>query len=209
MMKIYGSPTSTCTRKVMLTLNEKNIPFTMEVINIAKGEQKQPAYLHHQPFGVVPVLEDGDYEIYESHAIMHYVDKKFVENALAPIDPHVLGRMEQWISVAQSYFTQPTVTLVKELYFGPMQGKVVDQQLVSEAKDKVAHALDVIEKNLSMHPYMVANDFTLADITWMPYVEYLFPASMGQLVTERPSLNAWWEKVSKRPAWQKVLAWKQ
>ena len=208
-MKIFGSPTSTCTRKVMLTLNEKGIPFSMEVINIAKSEQKQPSHLRRQPFGVVPVLQDDDFEMYESHAIMHYIDKKIIENALAPLDPKALGRMEQWISVAQSYFTHPAVVLVKELYFGPMQGKVVDQQAVSDAKDKVAHALDVMEKNLSVHPYMVANDFTLADVTWMPYIEYLFPASMGQLVTERPTVNAWWEKVRNRPAWQKVLTWKQ
>ncbi len=49
-----------------------------------------------------------------------------------------------------------------------------------------------------------AKTFTLADISWMPYVQYLFAAEQGDLITSRAGTKAWWERVSTRPSWKKV-----
>src|SRR5579872_2127874 len=111
-MKIFGYSRSTCTRKVMMTLMEKNIPFTLEVIDLAKGEQKNPAHFNRHPFGVVPVLEEDDgFRIYESRAIMRYIDRHLTDFSLTPTDLHEYGRMEQWINVEQAYFSPPAMQL--------------------------------------------------------------------------------------------------
>ncbi|MEO6602550.1 MAG: glutathione S-transferase N-terminal domain-containing protein, partial [Polyangiaceae bacterium] len=71
-MKIYGHPASTCTRKVLMTLNETNTPYELLLVDFAKGEHKQPAHLAHQPFGQVPALDDEGFEMYESRAMSRY-----------------------------------------------------------------------------------------------------------------------------------------
>ena len=55
-LKLYGSPTSTCTRLVALTCKEKNVPYELVPINLAKGEQKAPEFVKIQPFGQVPYI---------------------------------------------------------------------------------------------------------------------------------------------------------
>jgi len=75
-MKIFGHPASTCTRKVLMTLNETKTPFELVLVDFAKGEHKQPAHLARQPFGQVPALEDDRFELYESRAMSRYIDGK-------------------------------------------------------------------------------------------------------------------------------------
>jgi len=55
-LKLYGSPISTCTIRVQAILYEKNIPFEFVTVDMAKGEHKSPEYLEKQPYGVVPYL---------------------------------------------------------------------------------------------------------------------------------------------------------
>jgi len=207
-MKLFGNPFSTCTRKVMLTLNEKNTPFEFLKIDLVQGEHKQPAYLDKQPFGVVPFLDDKGFHIYESRAIIRYLDRRLSGVSLTPHDEHQFGRMEQWMSVEQSYFATPAVQIAKELVRAPMLGNQPNMDIVEQARPKVEHALNVADKHLTKNAYFAGEHFSLADITWMPYVDYLFAAKLDNLINDRDSMKAWWERVSHRPTWAKVKSFK-
>lgn len=77
-IKLYGMEMSTCTRRVRCVLEEMGLPYEIVLVDLAKGEHKQPAHLAIQPFGQVPVLEDTDgTTIFESRAIMRYLVKKY------------------------------------------------------------------------------------------------------------------------------------
>lgn len=77
-IKLYGMAMSTCTRRVRCVLEEMSLPYELILVDIAKGEHKQPAHLSIQPFGQVPVLEDTDgTKVFESRAIMRYLLKKY------------------------------------------------------------------------------------------------------------------------------------
>jgi glutathione S-transferase len=56
MLKLYGFTSSTCTRLVALVCKEKDIPYELISVNLAKGEQKNPAFVANQPFGQVPYI---------------------------------------------------------------------------------------------------------------------------------------------------------
>src|SRR6185295_13510330 len=84
-MKIYGHPMSTCTRKVLMTLAETNTPYELQVVEFATGEHKKPPHLARQPFGQVPALQDGDFELYESRAMCRYINDK-ASGSLVPRD---------------------------------------------------------------------------------------------------------------------------
>ena len=203
-MKVYGHPMSTCTRKVLTTLAEKGQEAEFVLVDLMKGEQKQPDYLARHPFGVVPVLEDDGFSLYESRAIIRYLDEKLPGIQLTPSDLKERARMNQFMSIEQSYLASPTVKIVFQLIFGKMQGKEPDMAIVEAARTEVQKPLDVADKTLAGQEYLAGSSLSLADIGWMPYVQYLFAAGQGSLVTDRPNVGAWWNRVSSRPSWKKV-----
>ena len=77
---------------------------------------------------------------------------------------------------------------------------------VAKASESLGHTFDIVDKALAHQDYLGGKMFSLADIDWMPYVQYLFSAKAGNLVTDRKHLGAWWQRVSTRPSWVKVSA---
>ncbi|WNG40020.1 glutathione S-transferase family protein [Archangium minus] len=203
-MKLYGHPGSTCTRKVLTTLAEKGREAEFVSIDLFKGQQKSPDYLAKHPFGVVPFLEDDGFTMYESRAIIRYLDAKLPGPKLTPGDAPSLGRMEQWISVEQSYFTSPCMTIVRELVFTPMRGGTPDMDKVFKARGETGKVLDVVDRALMSQAYLAGDTFSLADISWLPYLQYLSATPHGTLITERPFVKSWWQRISTRPSWKKV-----
>jgi glutathione S-transferase len=204
-MKVYGHPMSTCTRKVLTTLAEKGHEAQFQLVDLMKGEHKQPAHMARQPFGVIPVLEDDGFSMYESRAIIRYLDAKLPGTRLTPGTLHELGRMEQWISIEQSYFSPHVGTLMHEMMLKGMRGGgKPDMEKVSKAREHLSHTLDVLDRTLLHQAHLAGDVFTLADICWMPYMAYLFATQSGDLVTSRPHVNSWWQRTSTRPSWKKV-----
>jgi glutathione S-transferase len=203
-MKLYGHPMSTCTRKVLTTLAEKGAEAEFVLVDLMKGEQKQPENLARQPFGRVPALDDGGFWLYESRAIVRYLDEKLAGPKLQPSDPKERALMEQWTSVEYSYFSGPAMKIVFELLFHKMAGKAPDMDIVKAAREQLGPVLDIADKALVKQDFFGGKTFSLADITWMPYVQYLFAAEQGDLITSRAGTKAWWERVSTRPSWKKV-----
>ena len=203
-MKIYGHPASTCTRKILCTLAEKNASAEFVMVDIMKGEQKSAEHLARHPFGVVPVLDDDGFVMYEARAIIRYLDAKLPGASLTPKDLRDHARMEQWFSVEQSYFSPPAMKAILEVFFAPMKGTTPDANAIAEGKAGAAKALDVIERALVGKDYLVG-DFSLADITYAPYLQYLFDTNAGDIIAERPNVSAWATRMLERPSWQKAL----
>jgi len=200
MLTIFGHPVSTCTRKVLMTLAETNTPFEMSTIDFAKGEHKAPAHLARQPFGRIPVLKDDAFEMFESRAIARYLNEK-ASGKLVPTDPQARARMEQFISIETSEFSGHAMKFVYEYTF-----KRPQEPAVLEAAGK---ALDttcaVLDAQLAKTPYLAGAEFSIADICYMPYVEYTMGSPAREIYAKYPHFMAWWSKVSSRPTWQKAI----
>lgn len=203
-MKVYGHPMSTCTRKVLTVLAEKGHEAELVVVDLMKGEHKQDPHLARHPFGVIPVLDDDGFQLYESRAIIRYLDEKLGGVRLTPADVKERALAEQWVSVEYSYFTPQAMKIIMEMLFNRMGGKAPDMEKVEKARVEVGRVLDVADKTLAKQEYFGGSTFSLTDIGWMPYVQYLFAAESGDLVTSRAGVRAWWERVSSRPSWKKV-----
>ena len=204
-MKVYGHPASTCTRKVLCLLAEKGASAEFVMVDIMKGAQKSEEHLARQPFGVVPVLEDDDgFVLYESRAILRYLDAKLEGPALTPKKLQDRARMEQWISVEQSYFSPPAMKAILEVFFAPMKGTTPDPDVIAKGKADAAKALDVLERALVGKEFVVG-DFTLADISYAPYLQYLFDTKAADIIAERPNVSAWAARILERSSWRKAL----
>ncbi|KAG6844650.1 hypothetical protein H0H87_005101 [Tephrocybe sp. NHM501043] len=105
-LKLYGVPISTCTKRVGAVLLEKQVPFEMIDVDFAAREHKSAAYLEKQPFGQVPYIDDDGFILYESRAICRYIATKYADQGtkLIPTDPKEHALFEQAASTEQSNF---------------------------------------------------------------------------------------------------------
>ena len=200
MLKVFGHPMSTCTRKVLTVLAEKNAPHEFVLVDIMKGEHKQPAHLARQPYGVVPAIEDGELSLFESRAIIRYLDAKLPGVSLTPSNIVERARMDQWMLVEQCYFSGASMKISLQKLMSPNP----DAEIMKAGRAGVVTALDQADQWLAKNTYFAGTAFSLADISWMPYVEYLFAAEAGDLITSREHVKGWWDRVSPRASWQKV-----
>jgi glutathione S-transferase len=200
-MKLYGNPMSTCTRKVLTVLAEKGKEVEFINIDLSKLEQKSPAHVARQPFGVVPALElDDGFTMYESRAIIRYLDRVLPGAKLTPDDPKAYALMEQFISVESSYFSGQAMKIVMERFRGTN-----NEENIAKGREGMQKPLDVIDAALADRKFLAGNDFTLAEVSWAPYVGYLFAVGEQNAVTSRKNVAAWWERVTSRPSIKKAL----
>jgi glutathione S-transferase len=204
-MRVYGHPRSSCTRKVLTTLAEKGQEAEFVLVDIMKGQQKAPEHLARHPFGVIPVLEDNEFSMYESQAIMRYLDEKLPGTSLQPGDLKERAQMNQFMSIEYSYLAAPAGRIAMQIIVGRMSGKAPDAAIVEAAKVEVAKVLDVADKTLAAQEFLAGSSFSLADISWMPPVQHIVQSGLEDLISDRPNVATWWQRVSARPSWKKIV----
>lgn len=204
-MKVYGHPGSTCTRKVLTALAEKGQKAEFVTVDIMKGQGRTPEHLARQPWGQVPVFEEDDgWQLIESRAIIRHIDATLPGTALTPSDARERAKMDEWISVEQSNFTPNVMKILGQLLFAKWRGEEPQMSIVEDGRAGVRKAVAVLEKRLEGREYLAGGQFSLAEISFMPYIEYLFMCGEGALISEQPNTAAWWNRISERPSWQAV-----
>jgi glutathione S-transferase len=205
-MKLYGHPLSSCTRKVLMTLAEKGVAATLVPVDLFAGEHKTPAYLLRHPFGVVPVLDDDGFVLYESRAIIRYLDARCPSPTLTPAAPREMARMAQWLSVDQSYVAPHTRALAFERVVKKHEGRAPDPAVERDAEAALASAFAVYDAALRATAYLVGDALSLADVSLAPHVASLPMIGAGHLLAPVPHLCTWWERIRSRPSWASIEA---
>ncbi|KAK9194260.1 hypothetical protein WN944_004964 [Citrus x changshan-huyou] len=208
-VKVYGSVKAACPQRVLACLLEKGVEFEIVQVDLDEGEHKRPEFLLRQPFGQVPVIEDGDFKLFESRAIRRYYAAKYANQG-----PNLLGNtleekalVDQWLEVEAHNFNDLAFNLVLQLVILPRMGQRSDTALVHNLEQKLEAVLNIYEQRLSKSNYLAGDSFTLADLSHLPALRYLMnEAGMAHLVTQRKHVNAWWDKISSRPAWKKLAS---
>ena len=200
MLNVFGNPMSACTRKVLMTLAETKLPYEFVTVDLTKGEHKREPHLSRQPFGQVPAIDDGGFAFYESRAICRYLNEKAGGN-LVPTDIQGRALMEQWISIETSNFSGHAMKFAfHDVFKRPQEPAVLET-----ARQGVEKALAVMNTRLEKSPYFAGDQFTLADIVFMPYCEFGMSTPMKQMIAQVPHVSAWWNRVRERGTWQQVL----
>jgi glutathione S-transferase len=199
MIHIYGHPMSTCTRKVLFTMHENGTPHEFHLVDFAKGEHKQDAHMKRQPFGQVPALEDNGLELYESRAMMRYLDET-AGHKLTPATAADRARMEQWISVETENFKPHAMKFIYHNIFKREQSA----ETLEAATKGLEAACAVLDKHLTGKTFLVGDKLSLADITYAPYIDYAMATPAKETMSKYPHFMSWWGRVSERPGWMKA-----
>ena len=102
-IELYWGSGSPFAWRVMLTLEIKGLPYQSKLLEFSKQQHKAPEYLALNPRGKVPALKDGDFAVYESLAIMAYLDRKYPQPPLFGTTAEETGSIWQMICEAESY----------------------------------------------------------------------------------------------------------
>jgi len=205
MVKLYGFSTSTCTRLVALVCKEKEIPYELISVDLAKGEQKLPGFVEKQPFGQVPYIDDDGFILYESRAIARYLSKKYPNQgtSLIPTDPQAEALFEQAASIELTNFSSFVAPICVEKVFKLRRGLKPNEDKVTELLTALIPKLDTYEVILGKQQYLAGDDVTLADLSHLPYGT-MFNQIYGELFESRPNVARWWKAISNRPSWLAV-----
>ncbi len=202
MLKLYAHPFSPHSRKVHFALEESGYPYSYELVDLTKGEQKSAAFLALNRVGKVPVLQDSDFVLSESGAILHYIAANYASGKLLPTDKKLRARVDTWL------FWQPgeaNLILHKPFQikmFARMAGKSPDEAAFALAVQACEPVLKHIDDALIGKRFLVGDAFSIADIA---LAESIFQM---QLVDVKPRqfehLQKWYEHLSERPAFKKT-----
>ena len=200
MIKLYTFHLSTNGRKVHMALEEAKAAYEIVVVNLMKGEQKNPDYLKLNPNGKVPTLVDDGVMMWESIAILLYLAEKFPAANLLPTAAADRARAFQWSVWQPTTFGAPASTLFRQMRFTPEDKR--DQKVIEQARTEVTRNAEILASGLQGRDYL-AGTFSVADMALMPYLQVL-----ADLNTTLPAaVDAYYKRLAARPSWQKVLAY--
>lgn len=144
----------------------------------------------------------------ESRAIIRYYAEKYRSQGIELLGNTIeeRGLIEQWLETEAHNFQPPLYDLVIQLLFGPKLGIEPDQKRAQENEEKLGKVLDVYEERLSKSKYLAGDTFSLADLSHLPFGNYLMTTLRKEyLFKERKHVSEWWDDISNRPSWKKVL----
>ncbi|MET0343239.1 MAG: glutathione S-transferase family protein [Polyangiales bacterium] len=190
-LKLHGHPISGHVHRVRLFLSLLGLPFEDVLVDLRKGEHKSPAFLAKNPFGQVPVLEDGDVTIADSNAILVYLALKHdADGTWLPRDPAGAAAVQRWLSAAAGPLANGPSPLRAEVLLGVS----IDRERAQRLTDQL---LGVLEQTLGARPYLVGARATLADVALYSYTS-LAPEG-GVSLASYPSVRAWLARIEALP----------
>jgi glutathione S-transferase len=167
--EIIGSVRSTYTRVVRMVCEEKGIEYVL-----TEKPLGAPEIFAIHPFGKMPVLRHGDFELCESKAIATYLDRSFPGEQLIPSDPRLEALTEQWVSLVNTVIDATLIRTYLLAYAAPKtaDGKP-DRNTIDAVTPALCEQIGILDKAVAKTGYLVDERFTLADVNLLPILYYV------------------------------------
>jgi len=203
MIRLYYASGSPFAWRVHLALEEKGLEYEPTLLSFQSGDLKRPDYLAINPHGKVPSIVDGTLSLYESQAIVEYLDEKYPQKPLLPREPEAraLVRVEELECVL--YFAEAFLKVARQAFFAAPDKR--DEKALAEARTDLRRFLAALEQRASRHDgeYVCGKAFSRADVTWIPFVEIAGRAGVDLDPASMPWLTAWRTRIRVRRAYDK------
>ncbi|MEP1962345.1 glutathione S-transferase family protein [Tateyamaria sp.] len=198
---LRGYQYSVYNRIARVTLHEKGVAYETEEIDPFQTEVPE-GFLRRHPFGRVPVLSHGDFDIYETTAICRYIESAFDGPRILPTEEKALARVAQVVSIVDSYGYRPMVRQVfAHRVFRPSVGEVGNEVEIAEGLKASVPVLGALNTLASEGYVLSGGAITLADCHLAPMVAYFVQAAEGaNALKSHSALADWWSSLSQRQA---------
>jgi len=198
MLKLHHHPFSTFSRRVRIALIEKNIPCELIEVDMMARAHRGPAYLALNPYGRVPTLEEDGFILYESTAILEYLEATHPTPPLVPGDARGRALVAMHMKLCDIQMARQTGTIIFPRRFLPKDRW--DEAAMTQAKKEIDKHLEIVEPQLAGKEYLVGNRYSLVEVCYTPFVEFL-----GLMeITPPPAVAAWVQRMLDRPSAQQT-----
>jgi glutathione S-transferase len=197
---VYGIPGSPFLRSVEIALKEKDVRYTLHAM--APGEHKQPEHLARHPFGRIPAFEHDGFALYESQAIIRYIDEVFPNPPLTPGNARQRARMNQVIGIIEWYFfPKAAAPIAFNRIIGPkLLGLPTDEAAISEAMPMAQTCFAELDRLLGNQSYFGGDSISIADIMLAAQLDLLCDTPEGAGLISGTRLAGWLDWMRERPS---------
>lgn len=211
-LEVYWGSGSPFAWRVLLTLEVKKLAYDSKLLEFSKGQHKSPEYLKMNPRGRVPTLKDGDFVLYESLAIMSYLDRKYPDVPIFGRTPEEAGLIWRQLSEGESYLRDAVVQVFRPLFFGKVSESTRE---IQAGADTVHGELAGLEATVAKSPWIAGVTISAADIAIFPFIQLLLRASAKDeakpldlgflpLSAHYPRLAEWVKRVEAIPGYERT-----
>ncbi len=202
-----GSPNSW---RTLLALEVKGLKYNSNLLEFSKKEHRTPEMLALNPRGQLPILKDGTNAVYESIAILAYLDQQSPDKPLFGTSPTETGYIWQRVFEVENYLCKPLINIIRPIFFDD----VSDNMDAIEKAARYVHAeFQTIEPQLNTNNYLAGDTISAADIVVFPMVQALLRAlslpvaksfELDLLPFEKkyPNITRWIERITKIPGYE-------
>ncbi len=233
MLALYHNDMSLCAQKVRVCLAEKGLQWESRHLVLRAGEHQEPWYVKLNRRAVVPTLLDGDQVIPESNVILEYLDETYPDPPLAPSDPHGRAKMRLWTKQLDEDVHDASAAVLsfsiafrhQYLERGELGKKMLEQvpnifkrerrrDVIEKGADsqhfviavqRMCLLLGEMEEALGEHAWLAADDYTLADVAFTPYLARLEHLNILGMVGERHRVADWYRRCKQRPSFHEAI----
>jgi len=211
-LTLYWGSGSPFSWRVLLALEHKGLPFESQRLYFDKQEHQSPQMLKMNPRGQVPVLKDGDYVVFESVAILYYLDIKYPQTPIFGMSPEEAGVIMRVICEFQAY-AEPYVQRIVEGVFADRVADEVDA--LTDAMHVVGREARTIEGRLSKEDWIVGARYSALDMVIFPWIQLLrraldkpaakeLGARFLPMETNYPALARWIHRIEALPGYERT-----
>lgn len=198
-VEIIGGAQSTYVRAARMVCEEKGISYELKA---ARPHEPEVTAIH--PFGRIPVMRHGDFELCESKAIATYLDLVFPGPRVLPAEPRHAALTEQWVSLVN---TRIDGTLIRTYVFAYVFPKTADgrpdRKTIDAVAPMLADEIGLIDRTVAKAGYLAGDGFTYADINLMPILYYVrqFPEGSAAIAAGK-ALSNYYDRLAARESFK-------
>jgi glutathione S-transferase len=211
-LTLYWGSGSPFSWRVLLALEHKRLAFDSQRLHFDKQEHQSPQMLKLNPRGRVPVLKDGDYVVFESVAILYYLDLKYPDVPIFGMSPEEAGVIMRVICEFQAY-AEPFVQKITTAVFANRVAEDVDA--LTDAMHVVGREARTIEGRLSREDWIVGAHYSALDMVIFPWIQLLrraldqpaareLGARFLPMETQYPALARWIRRIESLPGYERT-----
>ena len=204
-IKLYAFPPSPRSFKVLWAAHQLGIDYELQLVDLAKGAQRAPGHIALNPNARAPVLQDGEFVLWESNAIVEYLASLKADSGILPQEPRARLNITKWMYWESAHWDAACAIFAFENVVKPIFGMgEADAREIQRGNQLFERTAKVLDSELQKYRFVAGDRLTAADLSVGAVMSI---SEAAQLPLEAFSgIRRWSEDIRALPSWHKTAA---
>jgi glutathione S-transferase len=199
MLTLWGRKSSINVQKILWLLDELSLAYKHQAVGGEFGGLDQTTFLKMNPHGKIPVLQDGDLSVWESHAILRYLAARYGADRFWSDSPAVRSQVDEWVDWSQTAFQPEFMSGIFWGYYRTPE-ELRSWSAIKASIQHCANYISLLDTILTRRPYIAGESLSLADIALGSLMYRYFELDLGKPTA--PAVEEWYKRLRARAAYQ-------